>query len=614
MQDTLTHRQLKSLIHVSNVINSSLDIDTIFDTILNEAISVVEAGGGGSIWVFDKQQDRLIAKSAQGLFYPHIFKSIKLHSGESMTGMTFAAAKCLEFRNDAEIKQALAALTPFNRDLLERSIPNNIQFTSVISSPILQKGECIGVITLDAFEKSLHFKQEDIHLLEAICHQAAIALERSTLYREKEKTVHKLSQSLETHRNLANLVVNGAGIQSIMEYIHKKIGQHIFLFDDIGVPICSAGLSSFTEEMTEYFKQYARQVIPLLESSRTVSDITLGGENYQLIILFLGSKLKSLGVLMILSKQKMGELDISALEHACTIISLELVKEQAVIETQQRLRGEFVTKLFSGQMDETLISKAKNLHFDPNRNYVAFIINAVNQPNGQKSVDNSTSRNLLHMTNRLLQERNLQGMAVMNENQIVALLSYHPKLSSSSIIAETKELAKMLLNRIQLKYQEMDLSIGIGRMKPGLLYVHQSFKEAIKCIKFLKNYQFEHPVLCYTDLGVQRFILQNSEEELIDFIQEVLGPLIEYEQSRKGELLSTLIAYFEQNQNIKKTAASLHIHTNTLNYRLKRISEILLTDFSDSQQLFNILLACNIYQYIKNKETLPLNRSKTSSQ
>ena len=41
----------------------------------------------------------------------------------------------------------------------------------------------------------------------------------------------------------------------------------------------------------------------------------------------------------------------------------------------------------------------------------------------------------------------------------------------------------------------------------------------------------------YTDLGVQRFILQNSEEELIDFIQEVLGPLIEYEQSRKGELV-----------------------------------------------------------------------------
>ena len=79
--------------------------------------------------------------------------------------------------------------------------------------------------------------------------------------------------------------------------------------------------------------------------------------------------------MIILSKQKMSELDISALEHACTILSLELVKEQTIIETQQRLRGEFVTKLFTGQIDEALILKAKNLNFDPNRNYVAFIIN-----------------------------------------------------------------------------------------------------------------------------------------------------------------------------------------------------------------------------------------------
>ncbi|MDR7076026.1 DNA-binding PucR family transcriptional regulator [Neobacillus niacini] len=604
MQDTLTHRQLRSLIHVANVINSTLDIDTIFDSILNEAISAVDACGGGSIWVFDKHQNRLIAKSAQGLFYPHIFKSIKLLSGESMTGMTFAQKKCLVFRNELEIKQALSTLTPLNRDLLDRSIRNNIHFTSVISSPILLKGECIGVITLDSFEQSLHFQQEDINLLEAIGHQAAIALEKSSLYREKEKTVRKLSRSIETHRNLANLVVNGEGIQSIMHYIHKKIGQHIFLFDDIGELIGSACLSSFTEEMTDYFMQYAKQIIPSLENSRTVSDITLDNENFQLVVLLLGSKLKSLGVLMILSKQKMSELDISALEHASTILSLELVKEQAIIETQQRLRGEFVTKLFTGQIDEALIVKAKNLNFDSNRNYVAFIINVEERSKVKKVVTDSAIKNLLHMTNKLFLERNLQGMAVMNENQIVALLSYQSKLSSSSIVAEVKKLAKNLQDRIQIKYREIDISIGIGRMKPGLLSAHESFKEAIKCIKFLKNYHFEHPILCYTDLGVQRFILQNSEEELIDFIQEVLGPLIQYEQSRKGELLSTLIVYLDQNQNIKKTADFLHIHTNTLSYRLKRIEEILLTDLNDSQPLFNIHLAISIYQYIKDKDTL----------
>ncbi|MFL6556768.1 MAG: GAF domain-containing protein, partial [Bacillus sp. (in: firmicutes)] len=433
MQDTLTHRQLKSLIHVSNVINSKLDIDTIFDSIMNETISVVEAAGGGSIWIFDKSQNRLIAKSAQGLFYPHIFRQIKLVSGESMTGMAFAAKKCLIFWDEVEIKQALSTLTPYNRDLLDQSIPSNFHFTSVISSPILQNGKCIGVITLDSFEQSLQFKQEDINLLEAIGHQAAVALEKSSLYYEKEKMVQKLSHSIEIHRNLANLVVNGEGIQSIMNFIHKTIGQHMFLFDEIGELRASACYSSFSIEMTEYMKAYAKQIILTLENSHTVSEITLNDETYQLVVLPLGSKLKSLGGLIILSKQKMNEVDIAALEHACTVISLELGKEQAVFETQQRLRGEFVTKLFSGQIDEALIQKAKNLNFDPNRNYVAILINFEDKLNEQKVIGDHFIRNLLHMANTLL-GRNSQVMAVRDENQIVALLSLHSRVSSSNMI------------------------------------------------------------------------------------------------------------------------------------------------------------------------------------
>ncbi len=604
MQDTLTRRQLKSLIHVSNVINSTLDIDTIFDSIMNETISVVEAAGGGSIWIFDKNQNRLIAKSAHGLFYPHIFRQIKLFSGESMTGMAFAAKKCLTFWNEEEIKKALFTLTRHNRDLLDQSIHSNFHFTSVISSPILQKGKCIGVITLDSFEQSLQFKEEDIHLLEAIGHQAAVALEKSSLYCEKEKTVRKLSYSIEIHRNLANLVVNGEGIQSIMNFIHKTIGQHIFLFDELGELRASDCHSSFSNEITEYIKQYAKQIILNLENSHTVSDITLNDDTYQLVVLSLGSKLKSLGGLLILSKQKMSEVDIAALEHACTVISLELVKEEAVFETQQRLRGEFVTKLFSGQMDEALIQQAKNLNFDPNRNYVSIIIHFENKLNEQKVLVVSDIRNLLHMANRTLLGRNYQGMAVRNENQIAALLSLNTKVSSSNIVAEIKELAKNLEHKIKNKYREIDVSIGIGRMKQGLTFAHESFVEAKKCIKFLKNYHSDHRVISYTDLGIQRFILQNSKEELLDFIQEVLGSLMKYEESRKEELVNTLIVYLDQNQNIKKTADSLHIHTNTLSYRLKRIEEILLTDLNDSQQLFNILLAINIYQYIKDKDTL----------
>lgn len=601
MQNTLTRRQLQSLVHVSTVINSSLDIDTVFDLIINEAISAVDAAGGGSIWVFDEQKERLTAKSAQGLFYPHIFKSIELSSGESMTGMTFQAEKGLEFTNEEEIKCALKTLTPKNRSLLDESIPATFHFTSVISSPIVLKETCIGVITLDSFDKSLHFKKEDMQLLEAIAQQAAIALEKSNIYDKEKKAAQLLARSVETQRNIASLVVNGEGIQSIINYIYEKIGEHIFLFNETGELTASACRAPITEQMTGKLFHFAAQNDQSLNKPYSVSTITLGLENYQFTAMPLQSKTKPLGMLVIISKNAIGEAAVEALEHISTVITLELVKEQAVLETQQRLRGEFMTKLLSGQViDETLMKQAKNLEFDPNRSYIAAIVHVENKNSLQRTaISDSVISSLLHMTSRNFLEKNLQGAAAIEQNQLAALFSYPAKRQGENEAKHIKQLALHLQQEIEKNYSDLDITIGIGRMKPTLAAAHESFKEAEKCIAFMKNYHFEEGALSYTDLGIHRFILQNSEEELLDFVHEVIGPLIQYEQARKGDLLQTLLTYLQQNQNIKRTAVVLHVHTNTLNYRLKRVEEILSADLTDGQQLFNIQLAGSIYRYIK---------------
>ncbi|MEM1506295.1 GAF domain-containing protein [Domibacillus sp. 8LH] len=215
----------------------------------------------------------MIAKSAQDLFYPQIFRQIRLKPDESTTGKTFAIRKCLTFPDKGEIKKALTTLSTNNYDLLRNSIPKNFHSTSVIQFPIMLKYYFIGITASDSFQLSLHFKQEDIHLLEAICHQAAVALEKSSLYREKEKTVRKLSHSIAIHRSLANLVLQGEGLQSIITYIHQTIGQHTLLFDKLGELIASAYDSSFSNETLNFIKQQAKLIIESLEACTVCSGI-----------------------------------------------------------------------------------------------------------------------------------------------------------------------------------------------------------------------------------------------------------------------------------------------------------------------------------------------------
>jgi sugar diacid utilization regulator len=596
MEDTLTRRQLQSLIHISNLLNTSFDIDTIFELMLSETISVVNAAEGGSLWLYDKNEDILIAQSAQGVFYPKIFRQIRLKPGESMTGMTFQIGKSVFFPNEKEIKDALTTLSAKNRSLLTQSIPENFSFSSVISSPILLNGKSIGVFTLDSFQQSLNFKVEDMNLLEAICHQAAVALERSNLYKEKDETVQKLSNSIEVHRNLANLVLQGESLHSILQNIHQWIGQNTFLFDDLGEQIAASYSFDPSVAFLKRVRKEAGLFVKTNKCNLEASEVTIDGTHYHLICFPLGSRPKSLGLLMILSAKKMSGMDIAALEHACTVLSLELFKEQAVFDTQQRLKGEFVKKLYSGHIDEALIQKAKSLNFDPSLNYTAIIIE-LETPSMTHSRDGFI-RKMIQLTNQIITDSQTQTITVEHRNQIVVLLSSPPQTECSLLIARIKEKAKIIQQDIQKRKWNVKVSFGIGRMKQGLLNVQQSLQEAEKCLKYIQRIDYEKRILSYTDLGIQRLILQNPEEDVNEFIHEVLGPLIEYDELRKGELLKTLYFYLEKNQNTKKTAEALHVHINTLNYRLKRIEDILAIDLAEGTQLLNLHLAVNLYGHI----------------
>lgn len=60
------------------------------------------------------------------------------------------------------------------------------------------------------------------------------------------------------------------------------------------------------------------------------------------------------------------------------------------------------------------------------------------------------------------------------------------------------------------------------------------------------------------------------------------------------QLYPTVRCYLENQQNITRTAEALFIHRSTLLYRLKKIKEILKTDFSDPDELLYMLLSFHL--------------------
>ncbi|WP_163102144.1 CdaR family transcriptional regulator [Peribacillus alkalitolerans] len=139
-------------------------------------------------------------------------------------------------------------------------------------------------------------------------------------------------------------------------------------------------------------------------------------------------------------------------------------------------------------------------------------------------------------------------------------------LLTSATKSKTRVEIKMNAFRIYLEEKlHASISIGIGNTVHSK-EVKQSFEKAERALNFAR---INHSVVFDDDLTLEMVLDDIRPNTRNEFLERTLSPLRDEE-----ELIETLRSYFQHNLSLKKTASSLHIHINTLHYRIKRIEEI----------------------------------------
>ena len=84
---------------------------------------------------------------------------------------------------------------------------------------------------------------------------------------------------------------------------------------------------------------------------------------------------------------------------------------------------------------------------------------------------------------------------------------------------------------------------------------------------------------------------------LVDrFVTQMLGPLIEYDDRRKGELLKTLEMYFRADGSVKLAGEMLFAHPHTVTYRLKQIQRLTGWSLRDPEDKLRMQLAVRAHR------------------
>ena len=82
-------------------------------------------------------------------------------------------------------------------------------------------------------------------------------------------------------------------------------------------------------------------------------------------------------------------------------------------------------------------------------------------------------------------------------------------------------------------------------------------------------------VVAFGDLGIHRLLLQVPDlAELRGFADEVLGGLRSGDSEQAPVHLATLACYFRENASPQRASQVLHVHPNTVTYRIRRVEEI----------------------------------------
>ncbi|HVU68692.1 MAG TPA: helix-turn-helix domain-containing protein [Ktedonobacteraceae bacterium] len=143
--------------------------------------------------------------------------------------------------------------------------------------------------------------------------------------------------------------------------------------------------------------------------------------------------------------------------------------------------------------------------------------------------------------------------------------------------------------------QRLSYSGGIGQIARSIQAIPQAWREAQQALEIGRRLFGEGKLHSFARLGIYRLLFPlYGEQTLLDFYQETLGPLLDADNRGNQALLETLEGFFRCNGNLSETARVMHLHRNSLLYRLSRIEELLGRSLEDAELRLSLQIALKI--------------------
>lgn len=411
---------------------------------------------------------------------------------------------------------------------------------------------------------------------------------QAQIERRGQQVYRQLTQISSQNRGMAELVSAMADLTNKSVIVHDK---RLRIVQQVGQPVISSDdweyVRAFTGQINN-LPDKLRNRHQLVNLDQMVLEQDLQRSGLKRLVSPIINQAIGRGYLSIVTTGDFDEVDYLIAQYGAEACALEMAKAKAISETEKRLRGTFLDRLLIGDISQQeAIRQGERFNHNMALPHMALVL-------AWQGTETPSLRRLETLINGVVSSQREDALVWQRDDHVVIFYAADAENPIDSSLA----LAEAIRQEARRQQPQHRVAIGIGQKAMHVNQWRESYQDAQQAVDLARRLETDEP-LYIGDLGVYQFILRLEDREtLLAFANHMLGPLLDYDERNRADLIKTLEAFFACHGNLSRTAEMLIVHRNTLLYRMNRISEIADMDLNRPETRLGVHLALVIRQLL----------------
>lgn len=373
--------------------------------------------------------------------------------------------------------------------------------------------------------------------------------------------------------NLMRLLHEKTGLNSMLQEISSFAKMPILLTNYNYQPIAYAGFSPG--------QQIESVILAPWEKAVMVNELTKNANRYQTLIIdhipeqaciFFSSD-RSVILCVLVEKEPLSEQLYQSIGNVLPILELEIREHSDLYHIKSDNKTKFLNILSLDQSytpsDFIRWCEYFNFPYKLGRICVIFHLSEydtlVQKQKNMKLLAKQLHALIYEKTNCYLCEGN---------GYLALFILYPPETSPSVAVTNAREYVTKWYEEI-VPFLPCQLHIGVSPFTNTLQGIKQCFYLALEMAHLYQLTDMPH-ILVYQDQIIYHLLLEKTDEELTELVNQTIAELAEYDKDNPShELVRTYKTYLQTHFNSTATAKQLYIHRNTFLKRLDKINSLL---------------------------------------